>query len=27
VNNRYETHANLARLTMPTRTVEELEAK
>jgi pyruvate-ferredoxin/flavodoxin oxidoreductase len=27
VNNRYETHANLARLTMPTRTVAELEEK
>ena len=27
VNNRYEAHANLARLTMPTRTVAELEEK
>jgi pyruvate-ferredoxin/flavodoxin oxidoreductase len=27
VNNRYEAHANLARLTMPTRTVAELEDK
>jgi len=27
VNNRYEAHANLARLTLPTRTVAELEEK
>ena len=27
VNNRYEAHANLARLTMPTRTIAELEGK